>query len=78
MPETVKTWLVRKPISAIRSFLEIEAAGGIVLMVVAVLALIAANSPLAGAYDACCTCRSACASATWRSRRRCCTGSMTG
>lgn len=51
MPETVKTWLVRKPISAIRSFLEIEAAGGIVLMAVAVLALIAANSPLAGAYD---------------------------
>ncbi|MGL4965711.1 MAG: Na+/H+ antiporter NhaA [Inquilinus sp.] len=51
MPETVKTWLVRKPISAIRSFLEIEAAGGIVLMVVAVLALIVANSPLAGAYD---------------------------
>jgi NhaA family Na+:H+ antiporter len=51
MPDPVKTWLVHKPISAIRSFLEIEAAGGIVLMVVAALAVITANSPLAGAYQ---------------------------
>jgi NhaA family Na+:H+ antiporter len=51
MTDPVTTWLMRKPISAIRSFLEIEAAGGIVLMLVAALALIAANSPLAGAYE---------------------------
>ena len=51
MPDPLKTWLVRKPITAIRSFLEIEAAGGIVLMVVAVAALIVANSPLAGTYE---------------------------
>jgi len=35
---------------ALREFLKSEAAGGIVLMVVAVLALIVANSPLAPAY----------------------------
>jgi Na+:H+ antiporter, NhaA family len=40
----------RKPDSALRSFLDSEAAGGIILMVVAALAMIVANSPLAGAY----------------------------
>ncbi|OLP62299.1 Na(+)/H(+) antiporter NhaA [Xaviernesmea oryzae] len=36
--------------SSLRRFLDHEAAGGLVLMVVAALALITANSPLAGAY----------------------------
>ena len=37
--------------SALRDFLRDEAAGGVVLIASAVLAMIAANSPLAGAYD---------------------------
>jgi NhaA family Na+:H+ antiporter len=39
-----------KPLSALRGLLESEAAGGLVLMGVAVLALIVANSPLAPVY----------------------------
>ena len=39
-----------RPASALRNFLASEAAGGIVLMIVAVLAMIIANSPLADAY----------------------------
>jgi NhaA family Na+:H+ antiporter len=39
-----------KPLSALRDFLHSEAAGGIVLMVVAALALIVANSPAAPLY----------------------------
>lgn len=39
-----------RPIDAFRAFLESSAAGGIILMVAAALALIAANSPLATAY----------------------------
>jgi NhaA family Na+:H+ antiporter len=39
-----------RPRSALRSFLDSEAAGGIVLMVVAALALVVANSPLAPFY----------------------------
>ena len=41
-----------KPISAIRDFLHTEAAGGIVLMASAAIAMIVANSPLAPAYFA--------------------------
>jgi len=43
MPQT------RRP-SFLRSFLATEAAGGIILMAVAALALIVANSPLGEAY----------------------------
>jgi NhaA family Na+:H+ antiporter len=39
-----------KPLSALRDFLHGEAAGGIILMVVAALALVVANSPLAPLY----------------------------
>ena len=39
-----------RPFSALRDLLESEIAGGIVLMFVAVLALIVANSPLSGSY----------------------------
>src|SRR5688572_2983413 len=39
-----------RPRSAVRAFLKSEAAGGIVLMAAAALALIVANSPLAEAY----------------------------
>ena len=39
-----------KPLSALRDFLKSEAAGGIVLMVVAALALVIANSPAAPLY----------------------------
>jgi NhaA family Na+:H+ antiporter len=39
-----------KPLSAIRDFLENEAAGGIILMIVAGAALIVSNSPLADGY----------------------------
>jgi NhaA family Na+:H+ antiporter len=39
-----------KPTSVFREFLDSEAAGGIVLMAAAALALIIANSPLAPAY----------------------------
>ena len=42
----------RKPLSALRGLLEHEAAGGLILMGVAVLALGVANSPLAPAYFA--------------------------
>ncbi|HYD38696.1 MAG TPA: Na+/H+ antiporter NhaA, partial [Allosphingosinicella sp.] len=40
-----------RPRSALRAFLRSEAAGGIVLMGAAALALFVANSPLAGAYE---------------------------
>src|SRR5438445_10530216 len=40
------------PVSVFREFLDGEAAGGIVLMVTAALALIVANSPLAETYFA--------------------------
>lgn len=39
-----------KPTSALREFLASEAAGGVILMIVAVLAMIIANSPLAEDY----------------------------
>jgi NhaA family Na+:H+ antiporter len=42
--------IARRPRSALRTFLRSEAAGGIVLMASAALALIVANSPLAEAY----------------------------
>lgn len=41
-----------RPRSVLRAFLKSEAAGGIVLMAIAVLALVAANSPLAATYFA--------------------------
>ena len=41
-----------RPRSVLRSFLATEAAGGIVLMAAAALALIVANSPLGPAYTA--------------------------
>ena len=41
-----------RPKSILREFLDGEAAGGIILMVAAALALIVANSPLAGTYFA--------------------------
>lgn len=40
----------RPPASALRNFLDSEAAGGIILMLVAALAMLVANSPLADAY----------------------------
>ncbi|PAP92584.1 Na+/H+ antiporter NhaA [Mesorhizobium wenxiniae] len=40
----------QRPVSILREFLDSEAAGGIVLMAAAALALIVANSPLAEAY----------------------------
>ena len=42
--------LKQRPVSVFREFLDGEAAGGIVLMVVAALALIVANSPLSETY----------------------------
>jgi NhaA family Na+:H+ antiporter len=39
------------PINAIREFLKFEAAGGIILVIAAILALILANSPLAWLYN---------------------------
>ena len=39
-----------RPASTLREFLASEAAGGVILMIVAVLAMIVANSPLAEAY----------------------------
>ena len=42
--------LRRRPLSVLRSFLDSEAAGGLVLMAAAALALVVANSPLAPAY----------------------------
>jgi NhaA family Na+:H+ antiporter len=41
----------QRPRSALREFLGSEAAGGVLLMAAAALALIVANSPLAGAYE---------------------------
>lgn len=41
-----------RPLSVLRAFLHSEAAGGLVLMAVALLAIIIANSPLAGSYFA--------------------------
>ena len=40
----------RKHVSALRDFLDSEAAGGIILMIVAALAMVVANSPLAESY----------------------------
>ncbi|MER9586731.1 Na+/H+ antiporter NhaA [Mesorhizobium sp. M0276] len=42
--------LKQRPVSVLREFLDSEAAGGIILMMAAALALIVANSPLAEAY----------------------------
>jgi NhaA family Na+:H+ antiporter len=42
----------RRPRSALRSFFQSEAAGGLLLMAVSALALVTANSPLAEAYFA--------------------------
>ena len=42
----------RRPLSLLRAFLDSEAAGGLVLMAAAALALVVANSPLAPAYFA--------------------------
>ncbi|KAA3448857.1 Na+/H+ antiporter NhaA [Mesorhizobium sp. SARCC-RB16n] len=42
----------QRPVSVFREFLDSEAAGGIILMAAAALALIVANSPLAGTYFA--------------------------
>lgn len=39
------------PIEAIRKFLQLESAGGILLMIAAVLALIMANTPASGVYN---------------------------
>ncbi|MBZ9953140.1 Na+/H+ antiporter NhaA [Mesorhizobium sp. BR1-1-15] len=44
--------LKQRPVSVLREFLDSEAAGGIMLMVAAALALIVANSPLSGTYFA--------------------------
>ncbi|MEI9420245.1 Na+/H+ antiporter NhaA [Mesorhizobium sp. Cs1299R1N1] len=44
--------LKQRPVSVFREFLDSEAAGGIILMVAAALALIVANSPLAETYFA--------------------------
>ncbi|KQP13932.1 Na+/H+ antiporter NhaA [Methylobacterium sp. Leaf93] len=49
MPETSPA---RRPLSALRSALQSEASGGMILMASAVLALIVANSPLAPGYFA--------------------------
>ncbi len=43
---------IERPRSALRAFLRTESAGGIVLMLAAVAALIVANSPLSGTYFA--------------------------
>ncbi|MDX3809935.1 MAG: Na+/H+ antiporter NhaA, partial [Bosea sp. (in: a-proteobacteria)] len=42
----------RRPASALRAFLHNEAAGGVVLMATALVAIVVANSPLASAYFA--------------------------
>lgn len=42
----------RKPRILIRNFVQLEASGGIILMAAAALALVVANSPLTGAYQA--------------------------
>lgn len=47
---TVPSPSTRRPLSALRGFLTNEAAGGIVLMVAAALALVVANSPLGAHY----------------------------
>ncbi len=44
--------MIEKRSSALRQFIESEASGGIILMVVAVLALVMANGPLADTYGA--------------------------
>ena len=50
MPETAQTTRQRRPISVLREWLRTEAGGGIVLMAVAALALLIANSPAAPLY----------------------------
>jgi Na+:H+ antiporter, NhaA family len=50
MSETAQTRRQRRPISALRALLRSEASGGIVLMAVAALALLIANSPAAPLY----------------------------
>ena len=50
MAAPTETLLSRRPLSVLRSFLDSEAAGGLVLMAAAALALVVANSPLAPAY----------------------------
>ena len=44
--------MAKAPTRAFREFIESEAAGGLILMASAALALVIANSPLAGAYFA--------------------------
>ena len=44
--------LIQRAVAAIQEFLRLEAAGGLLLMAAAALAMLVANSPLAGAYSA--------------------------
>ena len=44
--------LIQRRFASLQEFLRLEAAGGLLLMGAAVLAMLAANSPLAGAYNA--------------------------
>ncbi len=44
--------LIQRAFAALQEFLRLEASGGLLLMAAAVLAMLAANSPFAGAYSA--------------------------
>jgi NhaA family Na+:H+ antiporter len=67
-PTTIRS---RRPFSMLRSLLDNEASGGLVLMAAAALALVVANSPLAPAYFAA-------LHAPIQARSACRTGSTTG
>ncbi|HYD98067.1 MAG TPA: Na+/H+ antiporter NhaA [Alphaproteobacteria bacterium] len=47
----VATALLKRPVRALREFLRLEAAGGLVMLAASAVALIVANSPLLAAYE---------------------------
>src|SRR4051794_21349457 len=47
-----KSALLPVPLQALREFLKLESAGGILLLIAAALALVISNSPLASLYEA--------------------------
>jgi NhaA family Na+:H+ antiporter len=65
------------PLQALREFLKLESAGGILLLAAAALALVISNSPLASHYETLLALHSARPWVRSRSTSRCCIGSTT-
>ena len=68
---------IKALVSAVDDFMQMESASGILLLIAAIVAILIANSPLAGIYDALLGMTVAARLARCRSASRCCCGSTT-